>query len=46
MALPSPQLAKVGLRGEDSRADINELHLGLQSVEHGSGIFLAELYIC
>lgn len=46
VARPPPQLAKVGLRGEDSRAEINELHLGLRSVEHGSGIFLAELYIC
>ena len=46
VALPSPHLAKVGLRGEDSRAGINEFHLGLWSVEHGSGIFLAELYIC
>lgn len=46
VALPSPHLAKVGLRGEDSRAGINELHLALWSVDHGSGIFLAELYIC
>lgn len=41
VVLPSSHLAKVGLKGEDSRARINELCLWSWSVEHGSGIFSA-----
>lgn len=44
-AFPSPHLATVGLREEDSRAGFNGLRLGSWSVEDGPGIFSAGLCI-